>query len=353
MNLQTQLAPELWKAIETTYEAGHYRLRLNALGTESERNVQKGVEQILRGIYLAIRSPRSHEQQQDSKEQADAIIHFLNYLLHILNASRPAFTVDGFMQAIADPEFVESPRYAEVLLGDVPVARRADVLLAIFAQRKNFNLRKLRHVIQNLLALLSEAQTAHYLAVVSDELRTVTDDGAIRTCLQMLTPDLWPRIAESARLRIENKLIRSMREGEVLLDGRVLGSLGAWSNAFIKTFTLRDDAAGVVLAKLGDSDPDDRRYITKYFFAHLPDILGKEHELRRAVGLMAKAIREGDNSVHEAVIAYAAHFPAEWQSRLAEALTDFTDAENPGVVLSDGTPLLSAPTPSGDDDIPF
>ena len=101
MNLQTHISSDLWLAISNTYEAENYnhavldamhylssflrektgvdgdgaslvgqalggdspRLRINKLQTETERSVQRGIEQILRGLYLGIRNPRSHESR--------------------------------------------------------------------------------------------------------------------------------------------------------------------------------------------------------------------------------------------------------------------------------------------------
>lgn len=266
MNLQTCISNDLWEAISSSYQEGNYKhaildaihflstvlrdrsgadgdgvalvgqalggdapkLRVNALQTESERNVQKGIEHLLRGIYLAVRNPRSHEASKDSQQDADPIIHFLDYILRIVNASKEAFTVDGFVRGFSDSEFVESKRYAEVLVGEVPANRRLDALLALFGTRQRIELRKVRYAISVLLSLLSEPQLTEYLTVVSNALRTATSDQDIRTALQMLTPDLWPRIAEAARLRIENKLIREVEEGEIRESGSTVGSLGTW-----------------------------------------------------------------------------------------------------------------------------
>jgi uncharacterized protein (TIGR02391 family) len=138
VNLRTNISERLWAAIESPYEAGNFshavlesihfltdvireksgldgdgaalvgqalggespKLRINPLRTETEKNAQKGIEQILRGIYLAVRNPRSHEQFTDSQADADAIIHFLDYILRILDTSTELFTVDGFLERI-------------------------------------------------------------------------------------------------------------------------------------------------------------------------------------------------------------------------------------------------------------
>ena len=104
MNLETNIRESLWAAIQTNYENHNYtgaildamhflsnllrdktgleddgvslvgqalggrnpKLKVNKLQSESDKNVQKGVEQILRGLYQAIRNPRSHEKYQGS-----------------------------------------------------------------------------------------------------------------------------------------------------------------------------------------------------------------------------------------------------------------------------------------------
>jgi uncharacterized protein (TIGR02391 family) len=52
------------------------RLKVNRLQTESEQNVQKGIEALLRGIYQAIRNPRSHGRHADEEKDMVAIILF-------------------------------------------------------------------------------------------------------------------------------------------------------------------------------------------------------------------------------------------------------------------------------------
>jgi hypothetical protein len=171
----------------------------------------------------------------------------------------------------------------------------------------------------------------------------------------MMTPELWPRIAETSRLRIENKLIREITEGEIQSGGKTIGSLGTWSNTFLKHFTLRREAAEVLLAKLEGWDPDDLHYVAKYFLSNLHSILTEESERRRGIRAIAQAIEAEDSNVRDSVIASVRSFPSVWQQELVEALTSSTDPSNPAVVLDDGVPFLSAPTAIGitDDDIPF
>lgn len=393
MNLRTEISEQLWNAIADAYDAGNYshaileavhylsgllreragvdgdgaslvgqalggeapRLRVNTLQTETERNVQKGLEQVLRGIYLSIRNPRSHEQSSDTKRTADAIVVFLDHLVGLLDASQQAFTPATFVARLLDPEFVDSARYAELLLAEVPMLKRGDALTALFLERRKVDLKKLRHVTHGLIGSLSDAQVTAYLALVSDELRTATDAAAIRTSLQMLTPSLWPRLSEVARLRIESKLIAGLTAGEILQSGATTEPLATWSSNFLGAFTLRQEVANVLLRKLEDQDADDRHYVAKFFFRYLPEVISGESSIDRCARAIASAVRLGDENVRTAVVAAVRSYPRDWQSKLAAALQEFTDPENPAVVLDDGTPLLASPTQDefADDDIPF
>lgn len=392
MNLQTHIPSLLWAAIANAYEAKNYshaileatyylstllreragvdgdgatlvgqalggdlpKLKLNALQTESEKNAQKGFEQILRGVYTGIRNPRSHEQTIDGKETADAIIHFLGYVVGLLNASKEAFTIEAFVERVFDSEFVESARYAELLVAEIPKLRLADALIALFRARRKAELRKLRYLVPALTSALAPNQLGSYLSLVSEELRTAADDVAIRTALQMLTPEIWPNLAELPRLRIENKLVTGIRTGEVLQSGKTTQPLATWSSNFLKAFTTKSEAANALISRLDAQDPDARHYAAKFFMRHLPEVASTPAQSSRCIRAIAAAIDADDENVRRELISSVIYYPPEWQAKLAEALKEKTDKDNPAVYLADGTPFLSSPTKDEfDDDIPF
>ena len=124
------------------------RLRLNKLQTESEKDIQKGIEHILRGMYWSVRNPRSHEQAEDTKDTADAIIYFINYVLSILDHSVEPFTLSKFLGRVFDPDFVSSERYAELLAGEIPANKRLDTLIEIYRQRNEGDGKKLGYTVR-------------------------------------------------------------------------------------------------------------------------------------------------------------------------------------------------------------
>jgi uncharacterized protein (TIGR02391 family) len=404
MNLQTHIRVELWAAISSTYQAENYthsivdamhylsdilreksgaegdgtnlvghalggdtpRLRVNKLQTETEKNIQKGLVQILMGMYTAIRNPRSHEQIQDDQSTADAIIYFVNYILSILDQSQQQFTVENFLFRVFDSDFVESDRYAALLIAEIPAKRQLDILIEIYRQKARGDGRKLAYVVKALCNVLSESQIADFIKVVSDDLRIIFDDKEVRSVFQLLPPELWVKVDELARLRIESKVIQYIKLGEAYLDQEDWtircnspGAIGTWTRKFLKHFSINEEVNTVVLTKLQDNDINSKRYVAEYFILSLPDFIVDPANINHCVNILAQAVRKEDFLIKTALINIISKFPVEWQKTLAVILKDLTDENNPATYLSDGTPFLAndyndfAPPPDDVSDIPF
>lgn len=391
---QSSVSERLWKAIASNYESGDYKgaildgmqvvtdvlreksavdgdggalvgqalggenpkLRLNALSTTTEKDLQKGFEQILRGMYLAVRNPRTHEAKNDERKTADAILIFIDHLLSTLVASSESFTMSGFMAQVLDADFVDTQRYAELLVASIPPLHLGEALWQVFEQRRHIPLMNRKYLLRELTAKLSDAQMTTLYGRVSNEMKGPFDEAGIRTYLQVLRPDDWSRIDEAPRLRLEHKLIAGIRGGEIRSGGKVHEPLATWCGSFLKNFQSKSEVATVLSTKLNDTDKDDRRYVARFFFYYLPGIDESEAYIRRCTDGIIKALKGNDEHIKEALIRHVNTFPETWTSRLVEGLAELTDKDNPAIVLKDGTPLLKAAEKSADpfdDDIPF
>jgi uncharacterized protein (TIGR02391 family) len=345
------------------------RLRVNRLQTITEKDVQKGLEQILRGLYLGIRNPRSHEHVEDSAKDADALIHFVSYVLDIIDQTEEPFTITRFLGEVFDPDFYLSPKHAKLLVGEIPGNKRLDTLVEVFRHRMDGPTENARYIVAALVDELADEQLAQFVLVVSDELKTPGEDTRFRTALQVLPPHLWPRMSEVSRLRAENKLIQSIREGEEYehLDN-TKGALGTRARDFLPHFLLKADAMRVLTLKLEDTDADDRRYVASYFMSVLPQAITDKPSTRRCIAAMAAAVRGGDKAVTDSLVRRVCNFPTEWRTMLVEELRDLTNPDYPLLYLPDGTPFLTdsrfsepsfaeielgEPPPDEGDDFPF
>lgn len=325
------------------------RLKINKLQTETDRNVQRGIEQILRGLYWAVRNPRSHEQIEDTKDKANAIVYFISYLLDIIAESEEPFTLPRFLERVFDPDFVSSSRYAELLVTDIPANKCLDTLIEIYLRRSEGDGLKLAYLVRAIIARLSVDQIGQFTKVVSDELIVTRDDACVITTLQLLPPSLWLSLSEASRLRIESKLLRSIKEGEAYSDSsRVTGALGTWAGDFLPHFSNKDELARVFAEKLEHSDLDERRYVLRFFMGVLPAVVLNNWYAIRCISAICRAVRENEGEALDGIKDWIQQYPERWQRAFVTKLNDLTDPNQPAIYLSDGTPFLRS-----EEDIPF
>jgi uncharacterized protein (TIGR02391 family) len=393
MNLQTHIKNDLWLAIQSTYEAGNYspavvdamhylsnelrektgvdgdgkslvgqalggespRLRINKLQTETERNEQQGFESILRGMYQAIRNPRSHEQIEDKQESADAIIYFINYLLSIIERSEEPFVISRFMKRVFDPDFYNSQQYAEMLVDEVPTNKRFDVLVAIYREKLNGDIYNVGLIIQALINKLTEEQVKQFVAIVSDELSIITDEKDFRYNFHILPSTLWEQLQNISRLRAENRVIKAIKEGEAEGDKCGHGALATWANKHFRYFKLKEQVGLAFIEKLTSGNEANQYYVTKYFMTQLPEVVLNSNRISQCTKAISKSIRNGNIAIRNSVVDYIHYLPEDWQKYFLESLKDLID-ENDASYLLDGTPFLSRIEIDNDameDDIPF
>lgn len=391
MNLQTHIKNNLWLAIQSTYESGNYshaivdamhylsnvlrdktgvdgdgkslvgqalggdspRLRINKLQTETEKNEQQGIESILRGMYQAIRNPRSHEQIEDKQETADAIIYFINYLLSIIERSEEPFVISKFMNRVFDPDFYKSQQYAELLVDEIPTNKRFDVLVAIYRDKLEGDIYNVGLVIQALIAKLSEEQIKQFATIVSDELATINEEKEFRYNLHLLPSNLWEQLNEISRLRAENRVIKAIKEGEAIGENCRRGALATWARSHFRYFKLKEQIGLAFAEKLESGNLNSRYFVVKYFLGQMPDVVLNQHRIQRCVKAICNSIRNDNQStIRNTLIDNIYLLPEDWQKYFADSLKDLIDETDSPNYLYDGTPFL-AKLESPEDDIPF
>jgi len=364
MNLNTHIKQELWLAVSSTYDSENYShaildamhylsnllreksgtdgdgsqlvgkilggdspiLRVNKFQTISEKDIQRGLEHILRGLYIGIRNPRSHEQLEDSKETADAVIYFINFLIGILDKSKEPFTTQNFITRVFDEDFVRSQRYAELLVKEVPLSKRFDVLVEIYRRKQDGNGNNLGYVLKEILKELPEKEIKDFLLIVSEELKFFQKDIDIRIILQILPPELWPQVEEVARLRIENRLIKSIKDGQATFSGEVIqgnGALGTWAMHFLKHFQLQREVAYSIVEKF-EKDESNHYYVFRFFMDALPMI--SDYHKNKCITNICKIIQQ--NEIYkDKVYDKFWSFPEDWRNSMREIIPDIFPLE--------------------------
>lgn len=372
MNLETEVSRELWQAVQRSYgsqawsnailDSVHYlsdalrtktdlksdgtalvgqalggkapKLKLNRLQTESEQNVQAGVEQLLRGLYQAVRNPRSHERIEDNQADADALILFVDYLLRVIGHARSAFSIDECVGHILEEGFVPNERYAELIAEEIPTRQRLQVALTVYQRKSEGAGQRLRYFFNAIAPKLTEEELGELFHAVSTDLRESHDEDSLQCVLQALDPKYWPQIEEAARLRTENRIIRNLRDGRYLRKtGKCQGgALATWSRGLWPHFTLKQETMLTLVEKLRSTSIESQDYVLMYCFSSLDALADTPPPSLQRV--LTDRLVAGDVRFKEAIEASSLWF--DWDEPLKKAIASFQP---------------SNPVP--DEDIPF
>lgn len=375
MNVETVLDTRLWQAIQNSYESGNYtgaildalhflsdlirektglesdgvalagqafggkspKLKVNKLQSESDKNVQRGIEQLVRGIYQGIRNPRSHEKYTDSGKDAEAIILFINYIIKTIDQSKSPFTKSDFLKRVLDPDFVRNERYAKLLVDDIPVKQRLEIFIDVYRRKHEVDGENLQYFISALLKRLKKEERSQVCQLVSEELKNTDDTTIIRLIILIFPTSYWKLFEESARLRTENKLIKSIVDGRFikLTQKTITGAFGSWAGRICKNFILKNQLGSTLLTKLESSEHQEQDYVFRYFFHYFPDLASLPTP--RTVKIISKGLKAGDKRFYDE-IEYLIESSQSWVAPFGELCKNFVERE---------------PTPIDEDDIPF
>ena len=380
MDLKSIIRPQLWNEISKSYIAENYKtaildsmryltqiireksgldidgvplvnqafggeepkLRLNKLQTRSEKDEQSGFQFIVSGLYSAIRNPRTHEGIQDSKIVADPIIYFINYILSVIDVAKPPFTIENFISRVVDEDFVQSKEYTIELLKEIPKNRYLETLIEIYRHKANCNDRTLELIFKELIPRIKKNEIREFIAVVSEELDTVSEVDLIVTILRIFPSEAWQELKLTARMRIENKLIKSIRSGKIgTSHGSLLaGGLGTWATRIINYFTLKEELRSAVFYNLLEDDIRGKSYIVTYFISHFPVIFTQDYHYYYAAKAMRDLITAGDLDARNKIRYFAENCPDGYLQTIKDVFKDWTDESNPEFALKDGSPFL-------------
>jgi uncharacterized protein (TIGR02391 family) len=361
MNLQGRISEDLWAAVRSSYTNGNYsaavldgvhhlsslirersgadgdgatligqafggkepKLKVNPLRTETERNIQKGVEQLLRGFYQAIRNPRSHGPVNDTEHDADTILLFVNFLCGIIGEARAPFSRADFLERVLEPQFVPTEEYAVLLLAEIPDRYRLDVFLDLWTAKSRCRQHH-RLLLSELLSSLSKSDLERAYQTVSDTLTTCSDDELIHS-LRILPSHVWPHVRQIAKLRVENRIIQAIGKGSHDGSHLVDGVLGAWASGLATHFSMKKELLSALLKKL-HADRDQQEYVLRYLRNDLVEIIARpSFTLESAI---RKGLKKGDSRYYSLLNAFEWDV-AKWSTATQEALADYRakDAE--------------------------
>lgn len=290
------------------------KIKINKMATTSEIDEQKGYEQILRGIYCGIRNPRSHEQYQDVKEVADSIIIFINYLAEMIKSTKSYFQLEEYKNRVFDPLFVEREDYAEILVNEIPSDEIVNTSISILKDRNRGESKKLETYFKALFNKMDRSQYDSLMKAISNELKIAQQNNDIISIIRLIEPKFWPILDDDVKIRIENVIIESVREGYYDMYERIKkGHLGTWAGDIGGYFKLRRELGEAIIEQL-NNNWYAQNYIAEYFIYYLSSIIIDNDLIRRCCNNISYATLS-NNAKHlkKLLKDNFSFFPTQWQ----------------------------------------
>lgn len=277
------------------------KVKLNQLQTESEKNFQKGIEQILRGIYSAYRNPRSHSKHEDTEQDANEIIYFINHLVKILDKSKGKFSTEIFLSRVFDKDFVQDKKYADILVKSIPATKYYEVAVELYKNKSEGSVINLQYVWSSLFTKLNETQQKEILDLVSEELRFTNLPEIVAKCIGLFS-DIWEQIDEDARLRAENKIINLIPKAEKDIYGKVTaeGAHVTWLTSLIDKMLLKSEFANAIEDLFLTRVESRQRFVLEYFGRYL-DKIEQNLFLTSFAELFIEELKNGNDLIYNYV----------------------------------------------------
>lgn len=364
MELQNEITPELYSAIKAHYESGSYSnaildaikvltelirekskldgdgasligqsfggntppIKISPMQKISEIDEQKGIEQLLRGLYVGIRNPRTHENCEDKQEECNAIVIFVNYLCNIIKTSRSFFVLDDFKKRVFDPLFVEKNEYAELLVSEIPYDEIVDVVVSILHERQNGAPSKLKYFFDAVFNKIEADQQQLIMKVFSNELKKTISDLEIIGLIQYVKPKMWNMLDQDCKLRIENRLIESAKRGyykEAVCSDK--SALGTWANSLGQYFHLKNELADALIDLLSSSWYT-QNYVGQFFLPYLNSIVEEKSRISKCCENLAYATLGNNARILKTQLSeYFLSLPKEWRNLYLEKALCYKD----------------------------
>lgn len=304
------------------------KIKLNKLQTESEKNIQKGTQEILKGMYTSIRNPRSHDKLNDKKEDADAIIYFINYLLKIIDSSKLSFEESEFLKRVFDRHYVKNEEYSKLLIKQIPKRQRGNIAVSVVRNWEEGDIYALHYFLKSLFEELDEAGIKQVLNVVNDILKYEDDHKTIRVMLKCIPGVYWNGIEKSVCMRIDNIIKENVKLGSYDSEDKSCfdGALGTWITLeHIVSFNNNEAWTILLLNKLESNKQYEIDYVLYYFWDIMCSI-NKENIHYTLKNYIKNELRNNNEKIVErfkAEIMYEENHP--WWEVFKEELKEYPE----------------------------
>lgn len=342
MDLKGYVREDLWKSIEAHYERDDYTesirdaiyhmcelirdksgfydkdgttlvetalmgkdavVLVNKNETKTEKDIQQGIANTIKGIIQFIRNPMSHEKKVYSQKEAIAIILYIDYLLNILDHSGGKTKIDNIKELLFDEDFTATEQYAKLLLREVPNKKRYDLLLDLFYAREELPQHRLTNFINSLFGSLTKAEKEEFYHTISINLMKCKDDYELRMYCHYFMDFSYEYIDVLARLRMEDLFFKSIKNGSLIyLDDEWTsndeGTLATWIDDKLDMLSNKEEILERLFWKIEEGGYS-KEYVFEHFLPYIQDYFENGEVRKWNINVIKKRLSKADETVCE------------------------------------------------------
>jgi len=128
---------------------------------------------------------------------------------------------------------------------------------------------------------LSEIEKTDFLQIISNDLRKTNDDYERQYILRCFPSNLWLQVDKISKIRTENRIINSIKEGKSYENKKsIYGWFATWCTHLFKEFSFKKKLFSVISDKLSSDDVSQVKYCFNHIIDDIWDLLD-EKELEK------------------------------------------------------------------------
>lgn len=256
--------------VEKSLGGSNPKIKVNKLFTNSDKNIQRALKEILKGVYIVATEINNKGNISLTKKEGDAAINFINCLLDVIDKSQLSFNENQFLERVFDIYFVPAKEYADLLVLEIPNKKRADIAISVLLKRTKGDLYNLSYFMKSLFESLDDEEIDRVYKVISEQLKYTSDKTDIRTIIYICPGRLWGRVDKCVKMRIENILLEDVKGGRYNKNAKRCiadaGALGSWiDEEYLKNFEDIDKWKNTLINKLKSGNMEEIDYVEAFF----------------------------------------------------------------------------------------
>ena len=201
--------------INKAFSENNPLIKINKMQTQTEKNKQRGITDLSRGIVEYFRNPMSHAKQNYSKEIADAILIIIDkVLLEEIMQSKSINSIDDWYLEVTSELCPNTNRYAKNLADNIPNNKVYELIIQLYKNKINLKDEKII-IIDELIKKLNEEEFSEYCSIIEADIFGKNKEEDIVKIIKFISEKVWQNFNDLSKVKIEDMVLEDIRKCSV------------------------------------------------------------------------------------------------------------------------------------------